>query len=76
MITKLIKNFHKFEDHHQVIIALVLGIAVVIFWRGIWNLVDMYLIPKWPVLSAIVSIISGLIILVLTNHLAIAFFAP
>ena len=41
--------------------------GVILIWRGIWALTDHYLFPNNPDLSAIVSIILGIIILYLEN---------
>jgi hypothetical protein len=37
-------------------------VAVVIMWRGIWGLGDIYIYPKNPKLSYWVSFIAGLIV--------------
>ena len=37
--------------------------AIVLIWRGIWGLADLYLFPKDETLSLFFSIIIGLIIL-------------
>ena len=41
--------------------------GVILVWRGVWTLADRYLIPESPDLSAIISIILGIIILYLEN---------
>lgn|GEM_PF-4485127 len=43
------------------LILLIAGIGIISFWRGIWNLQDMFL-PKRPVLSNAVSLVVGLLI--------------
>jgi hypothetical protein len=58
-----IKNSHLF-------LALLVGTAVISVWRGIWNLLDLYLYPTDIVLSSILSIVIGLIILVFTHQTA------
>ncbi len=42
---------------------LLLAIAIVAVWRGVWGLMDIYLLPNNPIWSFLVSIIVGLIIL-------------
>ncbi len=37
--------------------------AVVLFWRGIWGLLDHYLFPENPLLSYLISVLLGLFIL-------------
>lgn len=41
----------------QVLVAIV---AVVCIWRGIWLLLDVYLVPDAPEISAIISIAVGI----------------
>lgn len=49
--------------------ALLVATGVVLFWRGAWGLLDLYLLPGNPTLSFITSIILGIIILAATHHL-------
>jgi hypothetical protein len=42
-------------------------IGVILVWRGIWVLTDRYLFPDNPDVSAIISIILGIIILYVEN---------
>ena len=56
-----LKNSHLF-------LALLIGTAVISVWRGIWNLLDLYLYPNDLVLSSILSIAIGLIILIFTHQ--------
>ena len=58
-----LKNSHLF-------LAIIVGTAVIAVWRGIWNLLDLYLYPNDIVLSSIISIIIGLVILVFTHQTA------
>lgn len=37
--------------------------AIVLFWRGIWGLLDVYLFPHNYVLSCLISVLAGIIIL-------------
>ena len=49
--------------------AILIGFAVISFWRGIWGLMDLYLFPNNLALSFFASVFIGLIILFLTKHL-------
>ncbi|HLB60534.1 MAG TPA: hypothetical protein VJL83_02925 [Patescibacteria group bacterium] len=49
--------------------VIFVGTAVVLFWRGAWGLLDLYLFPENPAVSFISSILLGLLILILTHHL-------
>jgi len=48
--------------------ALIIGTAVILFWRGIWGLADKLLFPNNYLLSSTVSVIAGLLILLATHH--------
>lgn len=43
-------------------------IGVILVWRGVWALCDHYLFPDNPTMSAIVSIIIGLVILYIEDR--------
>ena len=60
---------YKLKNNH-LILALIIGTAVISVWRGIWNLLDLYLYPSDIVMSSIISIIVGLGILIVTHQVA------
>ena len=37
--------------------------GVILVWRGMWSLADRYLLPESPDVSAVISILLGIIIL-------------
>ncbi len=47
---------------------LLVGMAVILFWRGAWGLMDLYLFPDNPLVSYIVSLVAGFIILIITER--------
>lgn len=49
--------------------TIIIAFAIILFWRGIWGLMDLYLFPKNHLMSYIVSIIIGIIILYETETL-------
>ncbi len=53
------------EVAHVIIIAL----AIIMFWRGIWGLIDHYLFPNNPLFSNILSITIGILILYSTENI-------
>ncbi len=53
----------------KVLSALMIGIAIVGFWRGVWGLLDMYFFPNTPVLSYGLSAIIGIVILLFSKRL-------
>lgn len=53
----------------RVIKTLLIASGVVLFWRGAWGLMDLYIHPNNPLLSYLISIGLGLGILSFTHHL-------
>ena len=43
--------------------------AIVLFWRGVWGLLDIYLFPHNLLLSYLISALFGIIILYLTRKI-------
>lgn len=71
MPKKIIKFFDKLEDHirarlsrRPIIYAIVGGIAVVLFWRGVWMMADSLGIsgPLSVLLSIIILLLTGLFV--------------
>ena len=52
------------KKHPNKLLIILVGIAVVLFWRGIWGLLDLYLFPGHDSLSFIASVVLGLAILI------------
>jgi uncharacterized membrane protein len=49
--------------------TIIIAFAIILFWRGIWGLMDVFLFPKNQLLSYIISIIVGIYILYETETL-------
>jgi len=64
----MFKKISKMRSHHQIIFSVLIGLAVVAFWRGCWRLMDMYLFPNNYQLSGWISLIIGAGILVGTHY--------
>jgi len=58
----------KLEPFKQALFALLIGVAVVSFWRGSQGLMDLYLFPGNIELSFWFSIAFGLLILAATHY--------
>lgn len=57
----------EFKNRHPVGNAVVIILAIIMFWRGIWGLLDTYFFPGNPTLSHLVSALLGVLILYLDN---------
>ncbi len=66
----MIKKIRKLTTGKKIFFALLIGFAVVCFWRGVWGLLDEYLLPNDYILSLWISIIFGASILILTGYLS------
>ncbi len=64
----MIERLKKMKREHQVIFAVVVGFAVISFWRGVWGLLNLYLFPGNVELSFWSSIVMGLGVLVVTHY--------
>ncbi len=49
--------------------TLMIALGVVLFWRGAWGLMDLYIHPNDPLVSYLISLVLGLAILSYTHHL-------
>jgi hypothetical protein len=49
---------------------ILIAVSVVLFWRGAWGLMDLYVFPENELLSYIVSLVVGIGILFATQKLA------
>lgn len=52
----------------QILFALLIGLAVVTFWRGVWGLLDLYLFPNDMELSLWISVIVSIVVLIATHY--------
>ena len=57
------------ENPHPVFHSILIGTAVVLFWRGMWGVLDLYLFPENEALSFITSILLGMLILLIHDGL-------
>lgn len=62
---KKIKKFRKNPDSNLNI--FVVCIAIIMIWRWVWSLLDMYIFPDYPLISNIVCIIIWIIILLVDD---------
>ena len=57
----------KFKRGHPIFFVIALAASVVMIWRGLWGLQDLYLFLGNPTLSFLVSTLAGLLILLLLD---------
>lgn len=56
---------HRFQNlkKHHIGVGLVLAVAIILFWRGVWQLADMFFFPESPGLSNFLSLVLGLAVI-------------
>jgi len=64
----MLENILKRANLTDVLIILVGSVAIVGFWRGVWNLFDKFLLPGDFLLSQIASIVLGILILIVLSR--------
>ncbi len=64
----MLQKFLHLKKHHQLLFSFIVLSGVVCLWRGIWGLLDMYLMPSNTELSFVFSIILGSIIIGTTHY--------
>ena len=67
-VIKMLKEIKKLKTKHKIIFAILIGFAVVNFWRGVWGLMDEHLLPSNYNLSLWVSVFLGIIILIILGY--------
>lgn len=72
MIKRIINYFDKLEDkvrarlsHHPIIYSFIGGVAIVLFWRGVWMIADQY-----TFMTGLVSVILSVVLLLVTGLFA------
>ena len=60
----MLKKFINLKKHHQLFFSLIIMSGMISLWRGIWGLLDLYLMPNNPSWSFIASVfwVSGLLV--------------
>ena len=64
----MFEKVKKMKTQHQAIFAVLIAFAVVCFWRGVWGLLDEYLLPNNYQASLWISLIVGFLILWVTHQ--------
>ncbi len=53
----------------QVLYALLIGTSLIMVWRGVWGLLDIYFFPNDKTISLVLSVVIGILILSLTRKI-------
>jgi len=53
----------------HVLYALLIGTSLIMVWRGVWGLLDIYLFPENKTVSFALSVIIGMLILSMTGKI-------
>lgn len=61
------KSVARLKELHPTINALIVVFAIIMVWRGVWALLDIYLFPGSPTFSALLSIALGAFVLYLDD---------
>ncbi len=64
----MLSQFARMKKHHQIVFAILIAFAVIAFWRGVWGLMDEYLLPNNYQLSLWIGLAIGLVILIATHY--------
>jgi hypothetical protein len=54
-----------FKETYPTANVIVVVVAIIAFWRGIWGLLDVILFPNSPMLSYVSSVVIGALVLYL-----------
>jgi len=77
MTNKIINFFDKLEDkvrsklsHYPIIYALIGGVGIVLFWRGVWYIADDMSLGSWAsiIISIILLLMTGLFVSFFIGH--------
>lgn len=55
--------FAKIKKTHPNYYSLIIGASLIMFWRGLWGLMDLYLFPSNFFLSHFTAVVLGLFLL-------------
>ena len=64
----IFSQFKELKQIHQMFFSLIVFIGIILVWRGVYNIMNQYWFPDYPIFSDISGIIVGLIILAATHY--------
>ncbi len=65
----MINAFKRLKKNHKRVFAVIIATAIILVWRGLWGLADLYIFPNNELYSYTVSITVGLIILISSHYM-------
>ena len=64
----MFKNIRKFLNTRKNLRIIIDLLGIIIVWRGIWGLLDLFIFPGNQLLSYITSIVIGFILLLIDGN--------
>jgi hypothetical protein len=64
----MFKNIRKFLARRKNLRIIIDVVAIIIIWRGIWGILDLFIFPNNPLLSYLTSTIFGFALLLLDGN--------
>lgn len=64
----MLRKFINLKKHHQLFFSLIIMSGMISLWRGIWGLLDLYLLPGNPSWSFIMSVVLGIGVISVTHY--------
>jgi len=61
------KIFKRFKKGYPNLYSIIIGLAIIMFWRGLWGLMDLYLFPNNQFLSYFSAALIGLFLLYIND---------
>ena len=56
-------KFQWLKSKHPNWYSFIVGVSLIMFWRGIWGLLDLYFLPNYEVWSYLIAGLVGLLLL-------------
>ncbi|MDD3263151.1 MAG: hypothetical protein PHR61_04925 [Candidatus Absconditabacteria bacterium] len=67
-VTNAYMKIKKLRKNRTNINILVTTMAIVMIWRGVWGLLDMFVFPNNPFFSYLISVFLGILLLFIDNE--------
>lgn len=61
-------NIRKYLNRQKNLRIIIEFLGIIIVWRGIWGLLDLFIFPENPLLSYLTSIVLGFILLLIDDN--------